>query len=81
MKINNINNSHLYNTSKNSAVKKNEEQKEVTDSINISKQARELAENNKKLESVKQKIGENFYNRDEVISKTADAILKELYQE
>lgn len=53
------------------------------DKIEISSAARDLAKSelgSKKLEEIKQKIENKFYNSEEVINKVADAILKELKQ-
>lgn len=51
------------------------------DKIEISSLARELAKSDnisKKLEEIKQKIASKFYDSDEVLSKIAEAILKEI---
>lgn len=50
------------------------------DKIEISEQAKALqgASDSKNLADIKKKIESGFYNRDEVISKVADAILKEI---
>ncbi len=51
------------------------------DKIEISSAARELAKNDlasRRLEEIKQKVATKFYDSEEVISKVADAILKEL---
>lgn len=51
------------------------------DKIEISSAARDLAKSDmasKKLEEIKQKIANKFYDSEEVINKIADAILKEL---
>ncbi|MEJ5350715.1 MAG: hypothetical protein WHS65_03895 [Melioribacteraceae bacterium] len=51
------------------------------DKIEISSAARDLAKSemaSKKLEEIKQKIANKFYDSEEVINKVAEAIIKEL---
>uniref|UniRef100_A0A7V2ZI53 Flagellar biosynthesis anti-sigma factor FlgM n=1 Tax=Ignavibacterium album TaxID=591197 RepID=A0A7V2ZI53_9BACT len=51
------------------------------DSLEISKEAKELqqkSEQVKDLSSIKEKIKSGFYNSEEVLSKVADRILKDL---
>lgn len=80
MKINNVNSQHLFPTSQKNIAPKDEKKLDSIDSINISPEARELGNSDRaeKISQVKQKLGENFYSRKEVLEKTAEAILKEL---
>lgn len=62
----------------------NKETKKSADRLEISNEARVLMNKNvnaKDLEVIKEKVDKNFYNSDEVISKVADSILKELNEE
>lgn len=80
MKINNVNNQHLFPTSKKNVTPKGDKKIDGADSIKISPQARELVNSDRaeKINEVKQKLSENFYSRKDVLEKTAEAILKEL---
>lgn len=80
MKINNLNNTPLLPSSKKNVVSKDEQNKNVKDTINISSEARELINSDRaaKINEVKQKLSENFYSRKDVIEKTAEAILKDI---
>ena len=52
-----------------------------SDSIEISAKAQELnktMDNSKNLDAIREKVQSGFYNSDKVLSKVADAILKEL---
>lgn len=54
------------------------------DRIEISSQARNIAKSDlgsQRLEEIKQKLNSKFYDTEEVLSKVADAILKELDKE
>jgi len=54
------------------------------DRIEISSQARNIAKSelgSQRLEEIKQKLNNKFYDTEEVLSKVADAILKELDKE
>lgn len=54
------------------------------DRIEISSQARDIAKSelgSQRLEEIKQKLNNKFYDTEEVLSKVADAILKELDKE
>jgi len=54
------------------------------DSIEISSEAREIVKTDlgsQRLEEIKQKLNNKFYDTEEVLSKVADAILKELDKE
>ncbi len=69
----------IVDESKNNKSVKKEVQKK--DSLEISKEAKELqqkSEQIKDLSAIRQKIKSGFYNSDEVLSKVADRILKEL---
>ncbi|MFN3695602.1 MAG: flagellar biosynthesis anti-sigma factor FlgM [Ignavibacterium sp.] len=69
----------IVDESKNNKSVKKEVQKK--DSLEISKEAKELqqkSEQVKDLAAIRQKIKSGFYNSDEVLSKVADRILKEL---
>lgn len=50
------------------------------DVFEISKEAKELIQKNKevRLEEIREKIANNFYNSEEVINKVAEQILKEI---
>lgn len=80
MKINDLSNLSPINNSNKSIPQKAEKKGEKTDSINISSEAREIHKNEQeeKLREIKNKISEGYYDRKEVIQKTAMAILKEL---
>jgi len=83
MKINNINNPSFLPSSKKNIEPKDVKKNEVSDSIQISSEARELLSQDRisKLNEIKEKLNQNFYSRKEVIEKTAEAILKELKSE
>ena len=52
-----------------------------SDSIEISAKAQKLSktvDNGKNLDAIREKVVNGFYNSDKVLSKVADAILKEL---
>ena len=52
-----------------------------SDSIEISAKAQELSktmDNSKNLDAIREKVQSGYYNSDKVLSKVADAILKEL---
>lgn len=69
----------IVDESKNNKSVKKEVQKK--DSLEISKEAKELqqkSEQIKDLSAIREKIKSGFYNTDEVLSKVADRILKEL---
>jgi anti-sigma28 factor (negative regulator of flagellin synthesis) len=54
------------------------------DRIEISSQARDISKSDlgsQRLEEIKQKLKNKFYDTEEVLSKVADAILKELDNE
>lgn len=62
---------------------KNSEEVKDKDKIEISSVARDLAKSelgSKRLEEIKQKIENKFYDSEEVIYKIAESILKELKQ-
>lgn len=65
----------------NTTAKENESQVKAADRIEISPEAKMLQSKNvsaKDLEQIKQKIGSNYYNSDMVLSKVADALLKDI---
>lgn len=80
MKINNVNISNLNKPNKDAPVKKAEVEKEASDSIKISSEAREILNQEKaaRINEIKDRLSKNFYNRKEILEKTAEAILKEL---
>lgn len=83
MKINNVNNSSIFKPNLNPKDEKHTGKKETPeniDSINISKEAKELAKQNQaeKIALIKERISNNYYNKKEVLEATAKAILKEL---
>jgi hypothetical protein len=72
------------NLVKNNIVKKQEEQKQESspkDRLEISSEAKTLSSasiKGKNLDEIRSRIASDYYNSDEVISKVADRILKEL---
>lgn len=77
MKINPVNNKLFYTN--NFTKTKSVEEKKGIDKIEISSEAKILQkESLKNLEQIKQKVSSGFYNSNEVISKVADEILKEI---
>lgn len=69
----------IVDESKNTKATKKEAQKK--DSLEISKEAKELLMKNEQVKdfsAIKEKIKSGFYNSDEVLSKVAERILKEL---
>lgn len=69
----------IVDESKNNKSVKKEVQKK--DSLEISKEAKELQQKSEQirdLSAIREKIKSGFYNTDEVLSKVADRILKEL---
>ncbi|MFN3873190.1 MAG: hypothetical protein ACK4R9_09335 [Ignavibacterium sp.] len=69
----------IVDESKNNKSVKKEVQKK--DSLEISKEAKELQQKSEQirdLSAIREKIKSGFYNSDEVLSKVADRILKEL---
>ena len=82
MKVENINNSSLYNvnSNKNSNDDNSAAKASSADSINISSKAKELAKQNEgeKLAEIKEKISSNYYSKKEVLEATAKAILNDI---
>ncbi len=83
MKINDLSNLAPLNSPNKNVSQKIEKKGEKTDSINISNEAREIIEQERqeKIDQVKQKISEGYYDRKQVLENTAKAILKELKSE
>lgn len=84
MDIKPLSNSNHY-FSKDVAAKKSGEENNVNpsikDKLDISAEAKQIQQGDidlKKIEEIKQKIQDNFYNSDEVINTIADKILKEI---
>lgn len=67
--------SHLKEAQKTSNNSNKEEKK--SDKIEISSAARNLQGMTKDLNEIQRKISEGFYNSDQIIEKTVDALLKE----
>ena len=82
MKVENINNSSIYNvnSNKNSSDESSAAKSSNVDSINISSKAKELAKQSEeeKMGEIKEKINSDFYSKKEVLEATAKAILKDL---
>lgn len=58
-----------------------DKQQKSSDSLEISSKAQELSKvlsNGKNIDQIREKINQGFYSSDEVLSKVADAILKEI---
>ena len=84
MDVNGINNNGinpLNNSNKSNKVSQQSAQnqpKKSTDKIEISKEAKILQSQSKDLSVIKERVNNNFYNREDVINKVADSILKEI---
>lgn len=81
MEVNKITNAYMPVQNKIKARSASESKEAKADKIEISNEARILQSQNttpKNLEEIQRKIKENFYNSDEVLNKTANAILKEI---
>jgi len=79
---NNIN--RLHEQYKQNSKHKNVKQKNSTDKIEISEEAKQLQAQNvdaQEITKVRDKIDNGFYNSDEVLNKVADKILKEFDKE
>ncbi|GBD89820.1 hypothetical protein BMS3Abin04_00533 [bacterium BMS3Abin04] len=79
---NNIN--RLHEQYKQNSKSKEVKQKNTTDKIEISEEAKLLQSKNvdaQEISKVRDKIDNGFYNSDEVLNKVADKILKEFEKE
>jgi anti-sigma28 factor (negative regulator of flagellin synthesis) len=84
MQIKPLSNNNYYSGAKSTQKPKNNENnngKSVKDKLELSKEALSIQKSNDKetkLEEIKDKIQNNFYDKNEVINKVADKILNQI---
>ena len=84
MQIKPLSNNNYYSDAKSTQKPKNNENnngKSVKDKLELSKEALSIQKSNDKetkLEEIKDKIQNNFYDKNEVINKVADKILNQI---